>query len=105
MAVVVAVPAGGCGGGNSAGGNVTATIGGMSWRSVGTYGVDGVTVVVEYQMDVNTSYSASNGSVHIASISTSRAQGAFNCELQSSIADPQVLTVTDGAFDVPVSGH
>src|SRR4051812_20956580 len=40
---------------------------------VGTYGVDGVTVVVEYQMDANTLYSTSSGSVQIVSISTSRA--------------------------------
>jgi len=148
--VVLAVIAGACGGGNSAGGNVTATIGGRSWRSpgagfiitgsdgstnfdmqgatplpnsplidsskpillvvfpqevplVGTYGVDGVTVDVEYEKDVNTLYSASNGSVQIASISTSRAQGSFNFELRSPIANPTVLTVTDGAFDVPVA--
>jgi hypothetical protein len=151
MAVAVAVLAGACGSGDSTGGNVTATIGGVSWHTpgegfiitgsdgsvtfdmqgatllpnsslidsskpqllvvfsqvplVGTYGVDGVAVVVQYQTDTNTVYSTSNGSVQIASISTSRAQGAFNFELQSPTANPMVLTVTDGAFDVPVSAH
>jgi len=33
------------------------------------------------------------------------AQGAFNFELRSPITDPMVLTVTDGAFDVPGSAH
>ena len=153
MAIVVAaaVLAGACGTGNSTGGEVTATIGGVSWHTpgegfiitgpdgsttfdlqgatlspnsplidsskpqllivfphvptVGTYGVDGVTVVVEYQVDTKTVYSTSNGSVQIASISTSRARGAFNFELRSPLAKPTVLTVTDGAFDVPVSVH
>jgi hypothetical protein len=73
--------------------------------SVGTYGIDGVTVVVEYKADTNTVYSTSNGSVQIASISTSRAQGAFKFELASPIANPMALTVTDGAFDIPVSAH
>jgi hypothetical protein len=73
--------------------------------SVGTYDVDGVNVNVEYQVDTNTFYAGSNGSVQIASISTSRAQGTFNFELKSPVADPMVLTVTDGAFDVPMSAH
>ena len=151
IAVAAAVLAGACGSGSSTGGNVTATIGGVSWRtvgqgffitgsdgstnftlqgatllpnsalidsskpelvivfpqipSVGTYAIDGVTVNVEYQVSANTVYSASNGSVQIASISTSRAQGAFDFELESPIASPMVLTVTDGAFDVPVSAN
>lgn len=73
--------------------------------SAGTYAVEGVTVVVQYQVDTNTIYSASTGSVQITSISASRAQGAFNFDLYSPTADPTVLTMTDGAFDVPVSGH
>jgi hypothetical protein len=73
--------------------------------SVGAYNVDGAIVVVEYRVDTNTVYSASNGSIRIASISTSRAQGAFNFELESPIANPMVLTVTGGAFDIPVSAH
>jgi hypothetical protein len=62
-------------------------------------------VTVEYQVDTNTVYSGSNGSVQIASISSSGAQGAFELELYSPLANPTMLTVTDGAFDVPVSGH
>jgi len=73
--------------------------------SVGTYGVDGVTVVVEYRVDTSTVYSASNGSVQMAAIGASRAQGTFNFDLYSPTADPMMLTVTDGAFDVPVSAH
>jgi len=69
----------------------------------GTYAIDGVTVNVEYQVDTNTFYSGSNGSIQIASISKSRAQGAFDFELDSPVNDPMELTVTDGAFDVPVS--
>ena len=38
-------------------------------------------------------------------MSTSRAQGTFNFELQSPINNPRALTVTDGTFDVPVSAH
>jgi hypothetical protein len=73
--------------------------------SVGTYSTDGVTVTVEYHVDVNTFYSGTNGSVRIASISTSRAQGSVNYALDSPINNPMVLTATDGAFDVPVSSH
>jgi len=153
IAVAAAVLAGACGSGSSTGGDVTATIGGMSWRTaaegfvvpglddptattftlqgatllpnsplidsskpvltiffsqvpgVGTYTIDGVTVNVEYEVDVNTIYSGSNGSVQVASISTSRAQGSFEFELQSPIANPMMLAVTDGAFDVPVSAN
>jgi hypothetical protein len=151
IAVAAAVLAGACGSGSSTGGDVTATIGGVSWRtagqgffipgshgsttftlqgatllpnsplidsskpvltivfpqlpSVGTYAIDGVTVSVEYEVDTNTLYSTSDGSVEITSISASSAQGTFAFELQSPIADPMVLTVTDGAFDVPVSAN
>jgi hypothetical protein len=151
IAVAGLLLAGACGSGTSTAGNLTATIGGVSWQtpgqgfmitasdgstnftiqgatqlpnsrlidaskpqltivfpqvpSAGTYDIDGVTVNVEYQVDTNTFYSASNGSIQIASISTSRAQGGFNFQLDSSSADPMVLTVTDGAFDVPVSAH
>ncbi len=72
---------------------------------VGTYGVDGVNLVVEYHLNTSSIYSPLTGSVQITSISTSRAQGAFNFELTSPIANPSILTVTDGAFDVPVSAH
>jgi len=51
------------------------------------------------------SLSASSGSVQVTSISTSRAEGAFNFELQSPINNPMVLTMTNGAFDVRVSGR
>ena len=73
--------------------------------SPGTYAVDGVAVNVEYLLNPNVWYDGSNGSVQVTSMSTSRAQGAFNFELQSPINNPAVLTVTDGAFDVPVSAH
>ena len=71
--------------------------------AVGTYPIDGVTVNVEYQRDTNSFYADANGSVQIMSISNARAQGAFNFQLHSPIFDPMELTVTDGAFDVPVS--
>jgi hypothetical protein len=73
--------------------------------SVGTYNIDGVTVNVDYQTDVNAVYCGSNGSVQITSISTSRARGAFNFEAQAPIINPMTHTLTDGAFDVPVSAH
>jgi hypothetical protein len=73
--------------------------------SVGTYGIDGVTVNVTYQVDTNTVYTGDNGSVQIASISNLRAMGAFNFEANSPIANPMVVTLADGAFDVPVSAH
>jgi hypothetical protein len=73
--------------------------------SMGTYGVDGVNLVVEYHVDTSSIYSPLTGSVQITSISTSRAQGAFNFELSSPTANPSMLSVTDGAFDVPVSAH
>jgi hypothetical protein len=34
-----------------------------------------------------------------------KGEGTFSFELQSPINDPTVLTMTDGAFDVPVSVH
>jgi hypothetical protein len=72
---------------------------------VGTYAIDGVTVSVDYQVDTNTLYSTSDGSVQITDISTSRARGAFAFDLQSPIANPMALTVTDGAFDVLVTAN
>jgi hypothetical protein len=151
IALAAGVLGGACGSDSSPTGDVTATIGGVSWRtpgkgftitstdaptnfilqgatpmpnsplldpskpqlvvvfaqvpSVGTYNTDGTTVTVEYQVDTNTVYSGSNGSVQIASISSSRAQGTFNFDLYSPLANPTMLTVTDGAFDVPVSAH
>jgi hypothetical protein len=151
LVVAAAVLMGGCGGGESTAGNVSATIDGASWHSrgegfvisgsggpttfdvqagtllpnsslldsskpqllivfqgvpsVSTYAVDGVNLVVEYQPDTSSIYSPSTGSVQITGISTSRAQGAFNFELTSPTATPSMLTVTDGAFDVPVSAH
>jgi hypothetical protein len=73
--------------------------------SPGTYSIDGVTVNVEYLLNPSTFYDGSNGSVQVTSMSPSRAQGMFSFELQSPFNDPKMLTVTDGAFDVPVSAH
>jgi len=56
--------------------------------SPGTYGIDGVTVNVEYLLNPNVWYDGANGSVQVTSMSTSRAQGAFNFELQSPINNP-----------------
>jgi hypothetical protein len=72
--------------------------------SVGSHVIDGVALNVEYQVDTNTLYAGENGSVQIVSLSQSRAQGAFNFVLTSPIDSPMTLTVTDGAFDVPLSG-
>jgi len=77
----------------------------QGFPSVGTYGVDGVNLGVDYQADTSSLYSPMTGSVQITSISTSRAQGGFNFDLRSPTASPSMLTVTDGVFDVPVAAH